>query len=501
MARPFSRRDFLGTALSLPAASLLGACAAEAPRPITAAMPLGELDATATAEAIRSGGLTAREAVEAAIRRAETVEPSINAIVTADFDAARGAADRKPQGPFAGVPTFIKDLDDVRGLPTHFGSRAFGQSPAESQAPYMDALQAAGLVFLGKSATPEFGLTATTEPLFGGPTRNPWNTGHSSGGSSGGAAALVASRVVPIAHATDGGGSIRIPASCCGVFGLKPSRGRFLATGRAAAGPVDILTSNAVSISVRDSARWLAITERTGSDRTWDPVGMVSGGSGRRFRVALDLETLRGTMLDGEVRAAVEDTAARCETLGHTVEVAPLPLVKPAFYEAFVLYWASAAAGVVQGLSQQLGRPPTEQELEPLTLELAGHFRRNRSGFEAAVTTLRAAEATCAAFFERYDLLLTPVTATPPPPIGYLSPALPFEVHMERLLAYVAFTPVQNAAGTPAMSVPLHWSGKGLPIGSHFVARAGDERSLLELAYQLEEAYPWAERRPPTLAS
>jgi len=500
MAQPFSRRDFLGTALSLPAVSLLSACATEAPQP-TSRMVLGDLDATGTAEAVRSGQLSAREAVEAAIRRAETVEPGINAIVTTAYDGARATAARTPQGPFAGVPTFIKDLDDVLGLPTHFGSRAFGQSPAESQAPYMDALQAAGLVFLGKSATPEFGLTATTEPLLGGPTRNPWNTGHSSGGSSGGAAALVAARVVPIAHATDGGGSIRIPASCCGVFGLKPSRGRFLSTGRAAVGPVDILTSNAVSISVRDSARWLAITERTGTDRIWEPVGMVSNPGDRRFRIALDLETLRGTQLDGEVRAAIEDTAARCESLGHSVEVAPLPLVKPAFYDAFVLYWASAAAGVVQGLAQQMGRPPTEEELEPLTLGLASHFQRNRSRFDAAIATLQAAEATCARFFERYDLLLTPVTAQPPPPIGYLSPSLPFETHMERLLAYVAFTPVQNAAGTPAMSVPLHWSGAGLPIGSHFVARSGDERSLLELAYQLEDAFPWAGRRPPTVAA
>ncbi len=500
MARPVSRREFLGTALSLPAVSILGGCASESTRPpITA--PLVDLDATATAAAVRSGELAASDVVAAAIRRAEMLEPSINAIVTASFDAARVAADRKQQGPFAGVPTFIKDLDDVRGLPTHSGSRSFGEAPATSQGPYMDALQAAGLLVLGKSATPEFGLTATTEPLFRGPTRNPWNTGHSSGGSSGGAAALVGSRVVPIAHATDGGGSIRIPASCCGVFGLKPSRGRVLPTGRPAVGPVDILTSNAVSISVRDSARWLAITERTGTDRVWDPVGMVSDPGDRRFRIALDLETLRGTQLDGEVRAAIEDTAARCESLGHSVEVAPLPLVKPAFMDAFILYWSSAAAGIVQLLTERLGRPPTEQELEPLTLGLAAHFQRRRSGFAAAVATLQAAEATCTGFFERYDLLLTPVTAQPPPPIGYLSPALPFETHMERLLAYVAFTPVQNAAGTPAMSVPLHWSGAGLPIGSHFVARSGDERSLFELAYQLEEAFPWAARRPPTVAA
>ncbi|HEY6544672.1 MAG TPA: amidase family protein, partial [Dokdonella sp.] len=278
----------LRAALAVPFAGLATGCAGGARIP-AATGPLADLDAMATAAAIESGQLTAREAVAAAIRRAESVEPRINAIVTAAYDRARATAATPLTGPFAGVPTFVKDLDDVRGLPTRSGSRSFGQAPAATQGPYVDALERAGLVFLGKSSTPEFGLTGSTEPLLHGPTRNPWNLDFSPGGSSGGAAALVAARVVPIAHATDGGGSIRVPASCCGLFGLKPSRGRTVPLGRPT-GPVEIASSNAVSITVRDSAQWLAVTERSGGDVVFEPISYVRERSPRRLRIALDLE-------------------------------------------------------------------------------------------------------------------------------------------------------------------------------------------------------------------
>ena len=489
------RREFLQGAIALAATNLLPGCAS---RPARA--DLAGLDAVATAEAIRAGRITAREAVAAAIARAQAVEPTINAIVTDCFDRALAAADRPLSGPLAGVPTFVKDLDDLRGLPTHLGSRAFGQSPATTQGPYVDALEHAGLVFLGKSSTPEFGLTATTEPLLHGPTRNPWNTGFSAGGSSGGAAALVAARVVPIAHATDGGGSIRIPASCCGIFGLKPSRGRTVPLGRPT-GPVEISASNAVSISVRDNAQWLAATERTGADKVFEPVGRVQAPLQRRLRIALDLEPLMGNALDPEVRAALDDTARMCEALGHSVQLAALPVPKRELAEAFSIYWASGAALTADRLTQRLGRPPDDSELEPWTLGLAAYYAARRDRFDAAVATLRATSATCAKFHEQYDVLLTPVTTRPPPPIGDLAPDLPFDVHYQRVFDYVGFTPIQNAAGTPAMSVPLHWSKSGLPIGSHFAAAAGGERLLLELAFQLEAAHPWARRRPAVVAA
>jgi amidase len=463
-------------------------------------MDLTHIDAVGTAEAIRDRRVTAPEAVDAAIARAEAVEPRLNAIVTEAFGRAREAARGPLEGPFAGVPAFIKDLDDVRGLPTHAGSRSFGHSPATGQGPYVDALEKSGLVFLGKSATPEFGLTSTTEPVFGGPSRNPWNTDYSTGGSSGGAAALVAARVVPAAHATDGGGSIRVPASCCGVFGLKPSRGRTVPLGRPI-GPVDISIAHAVTISVRDSAQWLAVTERTGADRVFAPLGMIERTKPRRLRVALDLEPLSGLPVDPQVMAATEDTARLLESLGHAVEPAPLAIAKRAFMDAFAIYWASGAARVADGLEAALARPVTDQDLEPWTLGLRQYFLEHRAGFDAAVATLRASVATCEEFHAKYDVLLTPTLALLPPRIGWLGADVPFHASFDRLMGFVGFTPVQNASGQPAMSVPLNWSKSGLPIGSHFAARAGDERTLLELAYQLEEARPWAGRLPPVSAS
>jgi amidase len=498
MDENLSRRELLRTALALSVAGALAGCAATFARKET--LPLAELDAVGTAEAIRRGDITAQEAVEAAIRRAEAVEPRINAVVTEAWDRARTTAAGALSGPFAGVPTFIKDLDDVRGLPTHSGSRSFGHEPATGQGPYVDALERAGLVFLGKSSTPELGLTGSTEPLLHGPTRNPWNPDFSPGGSSGGAAALVAARVVPIAHATDGGGSIRVPASCCGVFGLKPSRGRAVPLGRPV-GPVDIAASHAVSISVRDSARWLAVTERTGDDKAFPPDGMVPGPSSRRLRIAVDLETLGGTPVDAEVRAAIEDTARKCESLGHRVEVAPLGLAKREFTDAFVLYWSSGAARIADDLTKRLGRPVTTADLEPWTLGLRDYFLARRDRMKAAIATLQASVAAVDAFFDRHDVLLTPVLSRITPRVGELAPDLPFQVHFERALGYLGFTPVQNASGTPGMSVPLHWSQDGLPIGSHFAGRAGGERTLLELAYELEAAFPWAARRPPISAT
>jgi amidase len=493
-----TRRDLLHAALGLPAVAVLTGCASRRGEPAVAG-PLADLDATATAAAIRGGEFTAREAVEAAIHRAEALEPRLNAIVTKAWDRARATATASLSGPFAGVPTFIKDLDDVRDLPTHFGSRSLGQAPAAGQAPYVDALERAGLVFLGKSSTPEFGLTGSTEPLLHGPTRNPWNLDYSPGGSSGGAAALVAARVVPIAHATDGGGSIRVPASCCGLFGLKPSRGRTVPMGRPA-GPVEIGVGHAVSISIRDSAHWLAFAERTDANRVFEPVGLVGAPSSRRLRIALDLEPLAGNALDPEVRTAIEDTARRCEALGHRVERVPLPLPKRELMAAFMLYWSSGAAMIADSLEKRLGRPLTDADLEPWTLGLRDYYRARRDGFEAAVAMIRSTSATCASFHERHDVLLTPVANRTPFRIGELAPDLPFATHYERATGYVGFTPVQNGAGTPGMSVPLHWSKSGLPIGSHFAAKAGDERTLLELAYELEAAHPWAGRRPSVAA-
>jgi amidase len=490
-----SRRELLQGALALATSGSLAACATRrAPAP-----SLADLDAVGTAAAIRDGQLTATEAVDAAIRRAKALQPRLNAIVTAAYERAHAEAAGPLSGPFAGVPTFIKDLDDVRGLPTHSGSRSFGHAPASDQGPYVDALERSGLVFLGKCATPEFGLTSTTEPIFGGPAHNPWNLKRSTGGSSGGSAALVAARVVPVAQATDGGGSIRVPASCCGVFGLKPSRGRAAPIGRPI-GPVDLAISHAITRTVRDSAQWLAVTERTGEGQVFAPIGYVRRADPARLRIALDLGALTGSPVDPEVRLATEDTARRLENLGHVVEVAPLTIDKRAFMDAFAVYWAWGAARVADGLEKSLGRPVTDSDLEPWTLGLRQYFREHSADFDAAVATLNATGPACEAFFSKHDVLLTPTVAQLPPPLGYLGPRVPFRTYFERLTGIVGFTPIQNASGQPAMSVPLHWSKSGLPIGSHFATRIGEDRLLLELAYQLEAAYPWAGSRPPNTA-
>ncbi len=460
---------------------------------------LGDLDATGVAARIRSGEISAAEAADAAIIRCERLNPRLNFIATPLYDEARARAAQPLSGPFAGVPTLIKDLLPLTGALVKFGSRAFAQYMAGEQPPMTDAILATGVVPLGKSTTPEFGLTATTEPLLGGPTLNPWNAAHSSGGSSGGAAVAVASGAVPIAHASDGGGSIRIPASCCGLFGLKTSRDRGVPglPDRS----VQISVNGCLSRSVRDTAAWLAATERTGADAAFPPVGMVDGPSEMRLRIGLALNDLKGAAPHADVAAAIRATAEACQKLGHEVfEITP-PIDGDKFEAAFLMRWAFEAASIVDLIAQMAPNLALDTLFEPLTLQLAAQYRAAPAGaLEQAVAELARVEATYASMFEKMDVMLTPVLAKPPPRIGELSPTLPMDVGFARVREYAVYTPLQNAAGAPAMSAPLGWSADGLPIGSHFAAPKGEERRLLELAYELEAAYPWASRRPPVWA-
>lgn len=489
-----SRRGLMANAVALGALTSAGACDQLGLGKSSDA--LGELDATGVAAAVRDGQITAAEALEAAIARAERVNGELNFIATPLYEYGRTRAAETLSGPFAGVPTLIKDLMPMTGQPTKYGCRAFANNVAEQQPPYMDAILAAGLVPFGKSTTPEFGLTATTETLLSGATRNPWNTSHSSGGSSGGAAVAVAARVVPVAHGSDGGGSIRIPASCNGLFGLKPSRGRSVPQGRPDSG-FELSVSGCLSRSVRDTAAWLAATEQTGDAPTFAPVGVVSGPSAQRLRIALDIPNALGREPDPEVRAAVEAAAELCRSLGHTVTEARPTIDGAQFSADFVLLWAAGAAEVVQLVQSQAGPDaPLDQLLEPLTLDLAEHSRtQGMPALQAAIGRLRAVEAAYAAFFETTDILLTPVLAKPPVPIGTIDGAKGMAV-FETLPDYVGYTPLQNVAGAPAMSVPLGWSSVGLPIGIHFSSSKGQEKRLLELAYELEQAQPWADRKP-----
>ena len=494
MAHEVSRRSLMANAAAL---SGLAACASnQRAQPVAdGSDALGDLDATGVAARIRSGEVNAREAMEAAIARTERLNPQLNFIASPAYDYGRMRAGQRLSGPFAGVPTLIKDLMPFAGQPVRYGSRAFANNVATEQPPYIDALLAAGLTPFGKSTTPEFGLTATTEPLLGGATRNPWDPTRSCGGSSGGAAAAVASRAVPIAHASDGGGSIRIPASCNGLFGLKYSRNRDLSRPPEVEG-MSLGVNGCVARSVRDGAAWLAITERRGANAAHAPVGMVSGPSQRRLRIALVIPDLLGRDPAPAVRSAIEDVAELCRSLGHDVRERSTGIDGPTFADAFKLLWASGAAEVVRDVSAAAPNAPLDQVLEPLTLELAQLYQSApEGGFERAIATLRVTEAQYTEFFASTEVLLTPVLADVPPRLGEISPALGM-VGFARVMEYATYTPLQNVAGAPAMSVPLAWSSAGLPIGAHFSAAKGQERMLLELAYELELARPWAARRP-----
>jgi len=497
-----SRRDLMAHAAGLSAlASLgsLGACASTPGAPLApprATDVLGDLDATGVAACVRAGDFSATEAAEAAIARIERVNPRLHFIAASFYDEARARAAGRLSGPFAGAPTLIKDLTNYIGQPTRYGSRAFANNVSGAQAPYVDALMAAGLTPLGKSTTPEFGLTATTEPLLGGPTRNPWNPDHSTGGSSGGAAAAVASGAIPIAHASDGGGSIRIPASCCGLVGLKPSRGRTIITGPADPG-ISLSVNGCLSRSVRDTALWLAVTEQTGPGAILAPVGFVSGPSERRLRIGVAINDTFGRAPHADVAAVINATVVHCRGLGHDVREKALRFEAETFVADFQLLWAAGAADIVRQVQASAQGAPLDQLLEPLTLQLAEHYASAPQGaLEQAIGRLRGIEAQYAALFSDIDLLLTPTLAAPPPAIGYLSPNQPFERSFGRLLDYAQYTPIQNVSGAPAISLPLGLSSERLPIGAQFSAPLGEERRLLELAYELELAAPWAARRP-----
>ncbi len=450
---------------------------------------LAEHDGIALAALIRAGELSRREVVEAALARAEKVDGLLHAVQVLDGERALAATARPRPGPFSGVPTFVKDNTDVAGLPTNHGSEAFVARPTERDGVMTRTLLALGLVPLGKSRLPEFGFNASTEFMTGEPVRNPWGTDHSAGASSGGSAALVAAGVVPLAHANDGGGSIRIPAAACGLVGLKPSRGRLTGEPLERVLPLNIVGEGVVTRTVRDTAHFFASAERTRRRYPLPPVGLVEGPSPERRRIGMVLDSVTGIPTDAETRAAVTATADLLCRLGHHVEEVPPPF-DAQFAEDFKLYW-----GMLGFLMLRLGSrllPGVETaKLDALTVGLASHYLAHVRDTPGALRRLRASRHAYARATRGFDAVLTPVLARTTPPIGHLSPRQPFEQLFPRLVEYVAFTPLANAAGTPAISLPLGRTQEGLPIGVHLMGRYGDERTLLELAYELEAAAPF----------
>jgi amidase len=398
------------------------------------------------------------------------------------------------------VPFLIKDLDDFIGLPTRYGSRAFlSAPPATKQEPLVDAFLKTGVDVIGKSATPEAGFLPTTEPLAFGATRNPWDRTRSSGGSSGGAAVATAAGVVPFAHASDGGGSIRIPASCCGLFGLKPSRGRMVGT-RKETQVSDLSVNHVVTRTVRDSAAMFAAIEDSGDGAQLPAIGLVTAPMKRKLRVGLVIEGGSGMAPSPEVRAATESSAKLMESLGHRVSPTRWP-TPPTFINDFLLLWASGADGLAKSIEKAAGRPADASLMEPFSLGLVEMYRKAPAdALPQALARLQAAAKAYDGWFQQFDVIMSPVLASPPPPLGYVGPSVPFDTLVERLIEYVGYTTVHNVAGAPAMSVPLNWTPGGLPVGTMFAARRGQDALLLQLAYQLEAARPWADKAPPIRA-
>lgn len=452
---------------------------------------LGADDAVAVAARIRAGEISAVEAVEAAIARIESVEPELNAVVCPDFERARKAALGPQDGPLAGVPTIVKDNADMAGLPTGHGTSSFVARPAHDHGDFVRQYLAQGMVSLGKSRLPEFGFNASTEFADAPPTRNPWNTEYSPGASSGGSAALVAAGALPIAHANDGGGSIRIPAAACGLVGLKPTRGRTRVEAFSAGAPVKIVSEGVVSRSVRDTASFLAGAERVYASHRLPRIGLVEGPSGRRLRIGTLTDSITGYATDDETRAAVSDAAELLAAQGHDVVDMAIPVDKQ-FADDFSHYWGLLAFAMTVGGRRALGRDFDPARTDNLTRGLAAEFRRTMWRAPGVVRRLRRSERAYAAAFADYDVVLSPTLAHTTPRLGHLSPAQPFEQLFDRLLRYVAFTPLNNAAGGPAVSLPMARTRQGLPIGVHFSAQHGDERTLLELAYEIEQVRGWA---------
>ena len=490
-----------------------------------------EYDGLGLAQLVKKKEVSAAEICEEAIARIERVNPALNAVITPLFDQARKAVQETlPNGPFCGVPFLLKDLlSDLAGVPQTMGSRACRNYIPARDSELVIRYKQAGLLILGKTNLPEFGLLGITEPKLHGPTSNPWNTDHTPGGSSGGSAAAVAGGMVPLASASDGAGSIRIPASCCGLFGLKVTRGRTPngpLHGRTWQGAV---VEHVISRSVRDSAAALDATHGpdAGAPYIIPPpqqayMQVIKQRPGR-LKIAFNAHSPIDTKVHSECIAAVDQTAGLLEELGHEVEETRPEVDGQALAKGLVVLYSGEIAALMDDLKLLLGKKARPSDVETLTWTVAllgrsfsaGHFVRAKREWERAARVMGR-------FHEEYDLYLTPTMAYPPVKIGDLAPK-PVEMALLKVinalglgrlliasgitdtlavknLEKTPFTQLANFTGQPAMSVPLHWTADGLPCGVQFIGRYGDEATLLQLATQLEKAQPWFDKRPPVFA-
>jgi len=488
-------------------------------------------DALGLAELVQKKEVSPANLCEEAIARIEKHNPLLNAVVTPLYEQGRETAARAVgRGAFAGVPFLLKDLVfDYAGVPTSRGSKAYKNVVIDHDSEMVARFKRAGVVIVGKTSTPEFGLLGITEPEVFGPCRNPWNTDHTPGGSSGGSAAAVAAGIVPFAAGGDGGGSIRIPSGCCGLFGLKPSRGRNPSGPDHGIPWQGAVVDHVITRSVRDSAAMLDATQGPDTGAPFiirPPEGKyldLLAQDPRPLKIAFSTQSPIGTPVHPECIQAVEKTAGLLEGLGHNVEEARPEIDGLALAKSFFALYFGEVAADIDSLETVLGRKAGPADVESVTWMLGLLGRSYSSGyFVTAMRQWALAGRRMGTFFQSYDLYLTPTTAFPPAQIGELAPK-PAEALLvkivntlragwllkasgmvdqmaERSLERTPFTQLANFSGLPAMSVPLHWTPAGLPCGSQFIGPFGDETTLLQLAAQLEKARPWFDKRPPLKA-
>ena len=460
-----------------------------------------ELDGVAMASLVRRGEVHPSELLDAAVNAGHRLNPFVNAVVTDMEHEARQQIKDKLHGPLNGVPFLLKDLRAMyKGVPTTAGSRFMRSAVADHDSTLVARYKKAGLVIFGKTNTPEFGGNVSTEPVLFGPTRNPWDLDRIAGGSSGGSAAAVAAGIVPMAHASDGGGSIRIPASCCGLVGLKPTRGRNPAGpyfGEAWSG---LSVEHAVTRTVRDSAVLLdSSCGPESGDPYWPPprerpyAEEVASDPGR-LRIAFSWQTPSGVDVHPDCRKAVEDVATLCELLGHDVEHAAPRYNRPEVGQAIRLIIGSNMMAGIRSHEEKTGSPPRPEEIERvIRYRAAVGDQVTGTEYALALQSIHRAGRRLGDFFRDYDILITPTVATPPPPLGtFNTDTEDVQGFLEALYGFIPFTAIFNATGQPAISLPLARTSDGrLPIGVQFAARFGDEATLFRLAAQLEAERPW----------
>ena len=470
----------------------------------TAVLEYEKYDALGLAELVHKKEVTPLELLNAARLRYETVNPKINAFASLFFDQAEAAIKQGlPDGVFKGVPFALKDLGmNLTGTVTSYGSKVWKNNLAESDSTLVARYKKAGLVIFGKTTSPELGITTTTESAVYGKTRNPWNLERIAGGSSGGAAAAVASRILPMAHASDGGGSIRIPASCCGLFGMKPTRGRVPIGPNSMEGWNGCSAHHAVTISVRDSAALLDISagDELGAPYSCPPqarpflkeVGVDPG----RLRIALAMNPPGNMTVAEECKTAANDAAKLCERLGHRVEKVALPIDNAMFRQSFLNVITVSIARNLEDAAKILGHEVTENDVEPATWSMYKNGNKISSvAYSRSIAYMHQVGLAMAKFQEKYDVILSPTLAKPPILLGLLSLDDPARFGKE-VGEFSPYTALYNVTGQPSMSVPLHWTNDGLPVGVMFSGRFGDEGTLFRLASQLEKAKPWANQKP-----